>query len=167
MGARPVAVKTEIGVDAGGWPDEPELYALAERALDTAYATAAADGAPPRDDYEVSVVFTDDIAVQALNLQWRGKNQPTNVLSFPQSGPAPQMLGDIVLGYETVAREAALEHKPIEHHIAHLIVHGFLHLVGYDHQDTEDAEHMEQLERIGLAEIGIADPYAAIAVNDG
>ncbi len=169
MGVKTVNV--DIAVDAGDWPDHRALAVLAERAMDAAYAAATGDGVPPRDDYEVSLVFTDDAAIQALNRQWRDRDRPTNVLSFPQSavlaGPAPQMLGDIVLGCETVRREAALEHKPLDHHIAHLIVHGFLHLVGYDHENIEDAERMEQLERNGLSKIGVADPYATIAMIDG
>jgi probable rRNA maturation factor len=106
----------------------------------------------------------DDARVQALNKLWRGLDKPTNVLSFPApdspSGPA-RMLGDIAISYQTAAREAAAEGKTLADHIAHLSVHGFLHLLGYDHESDEDAEEMEGLERVILARIGISDPYVA------
>ncbi len=155
----------EVSVDAGDWPPEPDLRRLSRRSLETAYATAVADDFSERSDYRVSV-FTDDAAMRILNRKWRGHDRPTNVLSFPLDGPFRGLLGDIVLASETTRREAALEGKPLEHHIAHLIVHGFLHLVGYDHQNVEDAELMERLERSGLASMGIADPYAAVALTD-
>jgi probable rRNA maturation factor len=103
--------------------------------------------------------------MRRLNKTWRGKDKPTNVLSFPQAGGAfPQkrglLLGDVILAAETVAREAALAEKPLEDHMAHLIIHGFLHLLGYDHQVEADAEKMEQLERVALKRLGISDPYA-------
>ena len=155
-----------IIIDAGDWPAEPDLRRLARRSLQTAYDVAVADGVPRRPDYQVSLVFTDDATMQDLNRKWRGKDCATNVLSFPQPGRVAGLLGDIVLACDTVRNEAALEDKPFDHHIAHLIVHGFLHLVGYDHESLEDAELMEHLERSGLANIGIADPYAAAAVTD-
>jgi probable rRNA maturation factor len=108
---------------------------------------------------EVSILFTDDAHIQRLNAAWRGKDKPTNVLSFPQ-GAGP-LLGDVVLASETVAREAALAGKPLEAHMVHLIVHGFLHLLGYDHEREDEAEEMEALERAALERMGIADPYAA------
>ena len=107
---------------------------------------------------ELSILFTDDAAVQKLNAAWRGKDRRTNVLSFPQaSGP---LLGDVILAAGTVRDEAALARKPLEDHMAHLIVHGFLHLVGYDHEADAEAEAMEAVERQALARMGIADPYA-------
>jgi probable rRNA maturation factor len=109
--------------------------------------------------FELSILFTNDRAMRELNAKWRRKDKPTNVLSFPRASGA--MLGDIVLAAETLAREAALADKPLEDHMAHLIIHGFLHLLGYDHEDEAEAEKMEQLERAALARIGIADPYAA------
>ena len=116
-------------------------------------------GHPPQGGKEVSILFTDNAAVQRLNAQYRGKDKPTNVLSFPQS--AGPLLGDIVLAYETVRDEAGLAGKPIQAHMAHLIIHGFLHLLGYDHEREDEAETMEALEREALEKIGIADPYAA------
>jgi probable rRNA maturation factor len=94
-----------------------------------------------------------------------GKDKPTNVLSFPAfevepGADLPPMLGDIVLAAETVAREAGLEEKPLEHHISHLVIHGLLHLMGHDHEDEDEAEAMEALERATLARLAIPDPYA-------
>ena len=116
---------------------------------------------------EVSVVLTDDAAIRALNRHWRQIDKPTNVLSFPATrrGPMPngmpRLLGDIVIAYETIAREAAAEHKPLLHHLAHLAVHGFLHLVGYDHDSDEAADEMERLEAKILARLDVPDPYVA------
>ena len=114
---------------------------------------------PPQGGREVSILFTNDEAVRRLNAQYRGKDKPTNVLSFPQ--PAGPLLGDVVLAAETVRAEAALAGKPLEAHMAHLIIHGFLHLIGYDHGGEEEAEAMEAVERAALERIGIPDPYAA------
>ena len=115
--------------------------------------------------------FSDDGEVQTLNRDYRGKDKPTNVLSFPMVAPdlfdtladsddGEILLGDIVLAAETVAREAAEKRISIAHHTTHLIVHGTLHLLGYDHEDEGQAEHMEGLERSALAGLGVADPYA-------
>jgi len=109
----------------------------------------------------------DDTGIRTLNSNWRGIDKPTNVLSFPAlqpSGPrgpddAPRMLGDIAIAYETTRREADDEQKPFDHHLSHLAVHGFLHLIGYDHEKNDDAEAMEALEREILAQLGIPDPY--------
>ena len=154
-------IDLELVVEAGSWPAEAELFALTRRALD-GVVTTLADGDSP--DSELSLVFTDDAHVRALNAGWRGKDRPTNVLSFPafprgKRGALPPMLGDIVLAAETVAREAQLEEKPLADHLAHLIVHGILHLIGYDHESDAEAEEMEGLERQILAGLGIPDPY--------
>ena len=140
-----------------GWTD------LAERAVRSAVAHSrhsALGGA----EAEVSVKFTSDEEVRALNAAWRGKDKATNVLSFPMAeeeelGTA-HLLGDIVLAHGVCAREAAEKSVPVEAHAAHLVVHGTLHLLGYDHETSdEDAEEMEEAERQALASIGIADPY--------
>jgi probable rRNA maturation factor len=166
-GAADCALVIDIAIQAGQWPDEAHLRELAGRSLAAACQTAIADGAVlPGPPAEVSLVFTDDAALRKLNRDWRGKDRPTNVLSFPQTQHLSGMMGDIVLGCETVRREAALEDKAIDAHIAHLVVHGFLHLLGYDHENAEDADHMERLEREGLSKIGIADPYAISARAD-
>jgi probable rRNA maturation factor len=109
----------------------------------------------------LAVLLTDDAAIRRLNAQWRGLDKSTNVLSFPPAPSADAMksLGDIAIAYETTAREAAEEHKPLDHHLAHLAVHGFLHLLGYDHDTESAATTMEQFERVILARLGVPDPY--------
>lgn len=108
----------------------------------------------------VAVLLGDDLRIAELNKQFRGKDGPTNVLSFPGPRVDPTFLGDIALAAETIAEEANFQGKRFEHHAAHLVVHGFLHLLGYDHEDPAKAEEMEARERAILATIGIADPYA-------
>jgi probable rRNA maturation factor len=111
---------------------------------------------------ELSIVLTDDAEQQELNREWRGIDKPTNVLSFPQIepfGPVSGILGDIVLARETLEREAEELQKPFLHHFTHLVVHGFLHILGYDHIEERDALEMESLETRILATLGIPDPY--------
>ena len=100
--------------------------------------------------------------MQELNRTWRGKDAPTNVLSFPleEEVSEPGLLGDVVLAYETTLKEAREANLALADHVSHLVVHGVLHLVGFDHEEDEEAERMENLERTALASIGIADPYA-------
>jgi probable rRNA maturation factor len=152
----------DLSIEAGDWPDETALITLVEGAIMATFAelVPARPGAS-----ELGVVFTDDAHVRALNAGWRGKDKATNVLSFPafpetKTGPLPPLLGDVVLAAETVAGEAALEGKPLENHISHLVVHGLLHLLGYDHEGDAEAEEMEALERRILARLAIPDPYA-------
>ena len=160
--ARWHAVEIDILVEAGDWPEEAELGRLTDAAMDA--LTAELD-LKPAQPVELSIVFSDDAHVRVLNAEWRGKDSATNVLSFPafpdaSASALPPMLGDIILAAETVAREATLEGKPLAHHITHLLVHGFLHLVGHDHLDEDEAEEMEALERRVLARLAIPDPYA-------
>jgi len=113
----------------------------------------------------VSLVFSDDAQVQEINAEWRGQDKPTNVLSFPAFPLAPggkpgPMLGDIVIARETVEREAADLDKSFDEHLTHLMVHGFLHLFGYDHMEAEEAERMESIETRILSSLGLSDPYA-------
>lgn len=117
----------------------------------------------------VDVTLTDDAAQRALNRTWRGKDAPTNVLAFPAADPAipcpqgaPLLLGDVVLAYETVAREASDQHKPLADHLRHLVVHGVLHLLGYDHAEAAGAAAMEAREIAILAELGVPNPYRDI-----
>ena len=154
-----VPVEIDVLVEAGSWPDEDELARIARSAVAAAVAETAAHLSPAT---ELSMVFTDDAHIRVLNAGWRDRDKPTNVLSFPaaMSGPAGTMLGDIVLAQETVSREAGLEDKPFEHHLTHLIIHGFLHLLGYDHEAEAEAEVMEAMERRALARLAIPDPYA-------
>jgi probable rRNA maturation factor len=113
---------------------------------------------------EAAVLLTDDAEMHALNKQWRGMDKPTDVLSFPGEGPEipgqPQYLGDIAIGYETALRDAEAMGRAFEGHIAHLLIHGFLHLMGYDHIEADDAKVMEPLEVELLALLGWPDPYA-------
>jgi probable rRNA maturation factor len=113
---------------------------------------------------EVSLVFTDDASIREINAEWRNQDKPTNVLSFPAfpliPGKMPGlMLGDIILAQETIVREAQDLGKPFDEHLTHLLVHGFLHLFGYDHLEENDAERMESLETRILAGLGLSDPY--------
>jgi probable rRNA maturation factor len=156
-------VAIDIAVEAGDWPPETTLDLWCRRAVAAVLAeTGLAIG---KSGCELGIAFTDDAHIHDLNSDWRGKDKATNVLSFPafppnRHGPLPPMLGDIVLAWETVAREAGEEVKPLEHHCIHLVVHGVLHLIGYDHETDEDAEEMEALERRVLAGLAIPDPYA-------
>ena len=109
----------------------------------------------------VTILLTDDETVRDLNARFRGKDAPTNVLSFPAPYNPERHLGDIALAYGVCAREAAEQGKPLAHHLQHLAVHGVLHLLGYDHIGDDEAEAMEGLERAVLAGLGVPDPYAA------
>ena len=156
----------EISVEAP-WPEATDWEELVERTAN-ALAKLAPELANPR--LAASILFADDAEVQALNREWRGKDKPTNVLSFPMleredlldispDGP-PELLGDIALALETCGREAAEKGLSLEQHATHLIVHGLLHLAGHDHEiSDEHARKMEQLEIKTLALLGIADPY--------
>jgi probable rRNA maturation factor len=152
--------------DSGGWPDEAALFAMADEAVTAASKLLKLK---PAESCELSLVFADDATVKALNAEWRGKDLPTNVLSFPAfplkpGDTLPPLLGDVILAFETVEREAKEEAKLLDHHISHLVLHGLLHLLGYDHETDEDAEEMEALERRVLAKLAIPDPYAVIDV---
>ena len=155
---------TEVLVVAECWQTEPDAEAVIHRAIDAAAEIADADVG----EAELAVMLTDDTGIRTLNNNWRGIDKPTNVLSFPAlqpTGPAgpddaPRMLGDIAIAYQTTRKEADDEEKPFDHHLSHLAVHGFLHLIGYDHEKDDDAEAMEGLEREILAQLGIPDPYA-------
>jgi probable rRNA maturation factor len=155
---------TEVLVVADCWQTEPSAEAVIYRAIITAAEMVDADTA----EAELAVMLTDDAGIRTLNSNWRGIDKPTNVLSFPALQPsgagkpddAPRMLGDIAIAYETTRKEADDEQKPFDHHLSHLAVHGFLHLIGYDHEKDDDAEAMEALEQEILAQLGIPDPYA-------
>ena len=157
-----IPITFDITIEAGDWPDEATLSAMVSRALAATFAELAP---APTGRSELSVVFTDDARIRELNAGWRGKDKATNVLSFPafpetEAGRLPPLLGDIVLAAGTVAREAELEGKPVENHITHLVIHGLMHLLGYDHETDDEAEEMEALERGALARLAIPDPYA-------
>jgi probable rRNA maturation factor len=149
------ALKIDMLVESDLWKEARDAQPAARRAI----AEAAAMLSTPR--AELAVVLTDDSAIRLLNRAWRGVDAATNVLSFPARSARgePPLIGDIVLAFETVAREARAEGKPFVQHVAHLAVHGFLHLLGYDHVRKADAETMERIERDVLRRLAIPDPY--------
>ena len=149
----------DVIVEDGAWDGAAD--ATVRRALTEAATATGMDFK----DRTLAVLLTDDAAIRRLNAQWRGIDKPTNVLSFPSSDVAAhsggvRSLGDIAIAYETTAREASEEEKSFADHLAHLAVHGFLHLLGHDHDTEAAAEKMERLERVILGRIGIPDPYA-------
>jgi len=161
----------EVAVDADEeWDSKSGWKQLARDAAEAAIAESAFPQLAASDRaVEISVRLTSDREVEALNAAWRGKDQPTNVLSFPMADPlqlsaanvaGPELLlGDIVLARGVCATEAADKGVPVEEHAAHLLVHGTLHLLGYDHHDEGDAADMEAREVRALSRLGIANPY--------
>jgi probable rRNA maturation factor len=149
----------------GAWHDAPGAVSAVHEA-----ARAAAAIVPALADGEIAIALSSDAAVRELNARFRGQDKPTNVLSFPAAPDFPGVQGassgDIVIAYETAAREAAAEGKPLLHHLAHLTVHGLLHLAGHDHDDNVDAERMETLERRILEQLDIPDPYRSLTEED-
>jgi len=157
----------QISIEEGPWPSEAHLLDMSKRVLGSA-ADFLRDNEkqpfPKTGAPEVSLVFTNDAEIRGINAQWRSQDKPTNVLSFPgfplTPGKMPgPMLGDIIFAEETLTREAAELGKSFDDHLTHLMVHGFLHLFGYDHMDDEEAEKMEGLETRILAGLGLSDPY--------
>jgi probable rRNA maturation factor len=162
-GARP-APAVEIQVESARWKARRGVRPLLRRAICEAAATLSTMALSTR-PVELAIVLTHDSAIRKLNRTWRGKDEPTNVLAFPaRQQTSPQgSLGDIVIAYETLAREAKAEGKLFSHHLAHLAVHGFLHLCGYDHETDRQAAAMERLEIAVLARLRIPNPYVAHA----
>jgi probable rRNA maturation factor len=159
----PSGVTVDVLAESPLWEAEPDAEAVVRRAILQAVAVVEPNGPSA----EVAVLLCDDATIAALNAQWRGRDEPTNVLSFPALPASDPMvsdgavhLGDIAIANETVVREAREQGRTVSQHLAHLAVHGFLHLLGYDHQTDSEAEHMEGLERAILAALGISDPYA-------
>ena len=151
----------DIGRVDRRWPSVRTLRTLSRRAVDAAIEEGNLEYMP---DAELSIVFTNDENIRDLNHKWRGRDRATNVLSFPAgqtngAGRRGPLLGDIVLSYETIEAEASLDGMRFDDHLIHMIVHGFLHLFGYDHESREDASTMEEVERRALARLAIADPY--------
>jgi probable rRNA maturation factor len=143
----------DVIVDSEQWRDAGAAKAVVRRAVMKA---AVALSTNPT---ELAVILTNDRKMRALNRNWRGTDAATDVLSFATKNAGGRHLGDIVLAYETVVREARREHKPLAHHLAHLAVHGFLHLLGFDHESDEEAREMERAERAVLRQLAIPDPY--------
>jgi probable rRNA maturation factor len=139
----------------------PDVAGLMARAIGIAL-----EGLPAGRPIEVGIRLVDDATIQGLNRDWRGRDKPTNVLSFPMGDPTPVadadfpwLIGDIVMSFDTVAAESARDHKALDHHAAHLAIHAALHLIGHDHEDEQEARIMEAAEVRLLARLGIADPY--------
>ncbi len=169
------ALEISFSLEAGEWeaavPDsEQRVEAAARAAFKAAERPEILNGAPA----EMSLVLADDALVQTLNRDYRDKDKPTNVLSFAllddlddtdddlaRDEGMPILIGDVILAFETVQREAREQGKSVEDHLTHLVIHGVLHLLGYDHQSDPDADRMERLETSILARMGIADPYSA------
>jgi probable rRNA maturation factor len=148
----------EVEIEDPAWSGAvPEALALAEAAARA--AMAAVETPTPAEG--VVILLADDEAVRQLNRDFRGKDYATNVLSFPAPENPEGHLGDIALAYGVCVREAQQQGKPLAHHLQHLVAHGVLHLVGYDHETDAEAEQMEGLERVVLAGLGVPDPYAA------
>ena len=141
----------DISIQCKNWPNVSELIHTAAKKL--------FDVRPlENDELELSVVLADNDFIQKLNKSWRNKDKPTNVLSFPQEHPA--ILGDVILALETIRQEAEEQDISFEDHVTHLIIHGILHLLGYNHESSAEAEEMEALEIRILGELGIKNPYA-------
>lgn len=158
-----------VSIEAGPWAAAlPGVEDRCRRVAAIALSTGAAlCGDLPLERAELSLVLADDAMARTLNRRYRGIDKPTNVLSFaaiddqdrPEPDEAPLLLGDVVVAFETAATEAEAEGKPLENHLAHLTVHGVLHLLGFDHMEDCEAEEMEHLERSILGMLDIADPY--------
>jgi probable rRNA maturation factor len=158
----PPTVAVDILVEAGDWPSGEELKRIATGAVAAAIAAARPEVVMPA---EVSFVFTDDRRMRLLNRHFRGVDSATDVLSLPGAPLGPgrygPLLGDIALARETIVNAAVEDGLTVDDHLTHLIVHGLLHLVGYDHVDNGEAQVMERLETVILASLGIADPYGS------
>ncbi|WP_455475971.1 rRNA maturation RNase YbeY [Bartonella sp. B17] len=157
-------ITIDITIESSGWCDKRVLYDIAEKALTTTMHHLSLENIVS----EISLLFTDDKHMAQINARWRNKNEPTNVLSFPafplKIGDSPQlMLGDIIIARETVLLEAIKEKKSFQDHLTHMIVHGVLHLLGYDHETNDEAYQMEKLEREILQKLSIKDPYTELS----
>ena len=165
-------MEVDISISHDAWlKDLPDSAEVCREAAEAAFGAGAGESLDATT--EVSIVLTDNPAIQELNRDYRGKNQPTNVLSFASldgvaaehsmAPDAPLLLGDIVVAYETAISEAAAECISLRDHLSHLIVHGMLHLLRYDHERDAEAKRMESLETQVLAGLGVADPHTIIA----
>ncbi|MDQ6869603.1 MAG: rRNA maturation RNase YbeY [Pseudomonadota bacterium] len=155
----------EVAIEAEDWASLEAPSQLAEAAI---HAAIGETGVSLAANAEISVLFCADGFIRDLNRKWRGIDQPSNVLSFPAQGDtafAP-LLGDIVIAFETASREASEGGRPLRDHVAHLLVHGFLHLIGHDHIGAAEAETMEALERAILGRLGIADPFRESLIEE-
>ncbi len=160
-----MSIEIDVNVAADAWESFDGLEKLTH---DCVEASLSESGATLAEGCEISVTCCDDAEIQELNAEWRGKDKPTNVLSFPTPGPlsARPLLGDIIIAFETVAREAEEQDKTLHEHTAHMVIHGFLHLIGYDHETAAEADEMESLERRIASRLGLRDPYAGEAAGE-
>ena len=171
-------LELDVIVDVPAWLDAlPTAEAICRRSAAAAFhaAGAAVPEAEAEAEAEASVVLSNDACIKTLNAAWRGKDEATNVLAFPAAdvpqaraaGPLqpPLIIGDVIIALETAAAEARVEGKDLGDHLSHLVVHGMLHLLGYNHQTGDEADEMESLEVAVLASVGVADPYAAVSIN--
>ena len=151
-------IALDIAVEGGDWPSLGDVDAIATRAAEAALRAGGVHG-----PCGMSLLLADDAALRELNRRWRGEDKATNVLSFPapagRAGPGPRHLGDVAVAYGTLIREARDDGKAPADHLAHLVVHAVLHLLGRDHGDPDEADAMEALEVGALAAIGVPDPY--------
>lgn len=161
---KPSVITPEYTIQNDLWDN---LLSQEKPFFDRVLQLAFSELALPHHDFSVSLVFTNDDEIRDLNREYRHQDKPTNVLSFPMFDDFTAMpdieealeLGDIILGYETITREAAEQDKSLRDHVAHLLLHGFLHLCGYDHMTDAEAQEMEDLEITILQKSGIANPY--------
>jgi probable rRNA maturation factor len=160
-----VTITVEVEIVDPAWLAAGDVDSLAQ---DVVAATLTEVGRRVHPDAEISVRLCDDDEIRALNLAWRNKDKATNVLSFPSpAGHRGPLLGDIVVAFEYVSEEAREAGRSLRDHLSHMLVHGFLHLLGFDHESEDEAEEMEDLERRILARLGIEDPYSdTVAVED-
>lgn len=165
------ALRLALEIEDPRWePALPNVGAVIEQAI----TVALADLEHSSRTIEVGVRLVDDGTIQALNRDWRGRDKPTNVLSFPLGDPGPVtdpdfpwLIGDIVMSFDTVLAESVRDGKPLDHHVVHLAIHATLHLIGHDHEDEAEAIQMEAAEVKLLAGLGIPDPYAAASAQIG
>ena len=155
----------DVAIEAENWMSLDAPSQLAEA---TILAAIGESGVALAANAEISVVFCDDRFIRDLNRKWRGIDKPANVLSFPAGGDAASapLLGDIVIAFETASQEASEAGKPLRDHVAHLLVHGFLHLIGHDHIGAAEAGTMEALERTILDRLGIADTFRESLIEE-
>lgn len=150
-----MSIMVDLRIECGDWTAEvPALDTVCDQALSAAHGMTGQAG-------EIALLLTDDDEMQQLNRDWRGKDMPTDVLSFPADPIEAPFLGDIAIGFGIASRDAATRGLPLASHLSHLVIHGYLHLLGHDHMEDTEAREMEALEVRALATLGIADPYSA------
>lgn len=146
-------IDLDLRLEAADWSKQiPDLHAVCLKALSAGAVQGQTQG-------EVSVLLTDNAEIQTLNRDWRGKDKPTDVLSFPAAEIDRPFLGDIAVALETMQADAKTRNITLDQHLSHLLIHGFLHLLGHDHKDDTEAAEMEALEIAALASLGWPDPY--------